>query len=190
MPDSDHLKRMELARPKLSLEAAVALLKDHYGREGSVSELGSQQDRNFLLATTEGNFVLKVCHASYATIELEAQNAAMRHLDALGAPAVPVPVAALNGDDILSLEIEGEALQIRLLTFLDGDQLTRQKFLSRDIVAAMGSICARTALGLANFEHAGLDRSLQWDLRRAGPSPFTCYPPSRTMQSATGSQNR
>lgn len=169
MPDSDHLKRMELARPKLSLEAAVALLKDHYGREGSVSELGSQQDRNFLLATTEGNFVLKVCHASYATIELEAQNAAMRHLDALGAPAVPVPVAALNGDDILSLEIEGEALQIRLLTFLDGDQLTRQKFLSRDIVAAMGSICARTALGLANFEHAGLDRSLQWDLRRAGP---------------------
>ncbi|SMD01785.1 aminotransferase [Rhizobium sp. RU36D] len=169
MPDSDHLKRMELARPKLSLEDAIALLKEHYGREGSVSELGSQQDRNFLLATTEGNYVLKVCHASYATVELEAQNAAMRHLGALGAPAVPVPVAALNGDEILPLEIDGEALQIRLLTFLDGEQLTRQKYLGTDIVAAMGSICARTALGLANFEHAGLDRTLQWDLRRAGP---------------------
>ena len=43
----DALKlRTELPRPDVSAEEARALLAEHYGLSGTISELGSQQDRN------------------------------------------------------------------------------------------------------------------------------------------------
>lgn len=170
MPDSDLLKRTEQPRPRLSAAAAAEILRNHYGIEGNLRELGSQQDRNFLVDAPAGRYILKVCHALYATVELEAQNAAMRHLSrAQDAPASPLPVSARDGSDILALEIEGEAVQARVLTYLDGEQLTPRKYLGPAVVEALGALCARVARGLRDFDHPGLERTLQWDLRRAGP---------------------
>lgn len=170
MPDTALLQRTTLPRPEVSIEQAAILLKEHYGLEGTLKELGSQQDRNYMIDTGEARFVLKICHAEYTTAELEAQNEAMLHLarqtDAL---RVPQPVPASDGSLILPRTIEDKNYQIRLLTFLDGESLTRRKHLPETTIRALGKLAAQTAKGLSTFHHPGLDRDLQWDLRKAGP---------------------
>lgn len=170
MPDNASVQRARLPRPNVSAEQAAAILREYYGLEGSIRELGSQQDRNYLIDTGASRFVLKIARAEYATVELEAQNAAMHHLAGLqNMPRVPVPLADGAGRHILALSIGGEDCQVRLLTYLDGEPLTRQRFLPPQAVAALGALSAQIALGLRDFSHPGLNRDLQWDLRRAGP---------------------
>ncbi|MHB0950943.1 MAG: aminotransferase [Allorhizobium sp.] len=169
MPDTALLQRAQLPRPNITADHAAAILREHYGLEGKIKELGSQQDRNYLIDTGKDRFVLKICRAEYRTIELEAQNAAMRYLHKMpDMPRIPVPCYANTGDEILSLVANGEACQVRLLTFLEGEPLTRRKYLAKPALAALGGLSGRIAIGLRNFSHSGLERELQWDLRRAG----------------------
>jgi 4-aminobutyrate aminotransferase-like enzyme/Ser/Thr protein kinase RdoA (MazF antagonist) len=169
MLEESAVGRAELPRPDVTIADAEAILRDHYGLTGRIDELGSQQDRNFRIDTGATRYVLKICHAAYRTVELEAQNAAMKHLGALGgALSVPMPVAAKSGAEIMALDI-GQPCQVRLLTYLDGEPLTKRKFLPVATIAALGDICGRVAKGMADFDHPGLDRQIQWDLRQAMP---------------------
>jgi len=170
MSDAALFDRTQLPRPNVSIEDAENILRDDYGLTGTISELGSQQDRNFRIDSDSGRYVLKICRIEYAAIELQAQNSAMKLLGANhDGPRVPLPVAALDGEEILSLTLTDGICQVRLLTFLDGETLTRIKHLAEPVVAALGTLCATLARDLQNFDHAGLERDLQWDLRRAGP---------------------
>jgi 4-aminobutyrate aminotransferase-like enzyme/Ser/Thr protein kinase RdoA (MazF antagonist) len=164
------LRRAELSRPDVNAEDAASLIAAHYGLSGPITELGSQQDRNYRIEAASGRFVLKICRADYATIELEAQNAALRHIAGKAdVPRVPKVVAAGNGADILLVTVRGEDYQIRLLDYIDGQPLTQRKHLPTVTVAALGTLGGRLALALADFTHPGLSRDLQWDLRNAEP---------------------
>ncbi|NRQ18778.1 aminotransferase [Ensifer sesbaniae] len=167
----DALKlRTELPRPDVSAEEARALLAEHYGLSGTISELGSQQDRNYRIDTGERRYVLKICRAEYGALELEAQNAALEHLSQrLTSARVAEVVPSLKGEAIESVTVRDQAYRIRLLNFLDGEPLTRRKHLSREAVSALGDLAGRLAAALQDFEHPGLERELQWDVRRAGP---------------------
>ena len=170
MADSALLKRTELSRPNVTLADAKIIFNDFYGFSGEIRELGSQQDRNFLMDTGEERLVLKIAQADYPQDELDAQNRAMEHLRNLDIGLrIPDPIPALTGEYIPHMEIAGEYYWVRLLTYLDGQPLTRQKYLAPDVVAAFGDVVARVATGLKDFRHDGLERELQWDLRRAGP---------------------
>ncbi|MDH4413642.1 MAG: aminotransferase [Rhizobium sp.] len=170
MADQALLQRTELPRPNVSLADAKIIFNEFYGFSGAIHELGSQQDRNFLIDTGHERLVLKVTRAEYPQRELDAQNRAMDHLRELDIDLrIPEPIAALTGEYIPQIEVAGEYYWIRLLSYLDGQPLTRQKYLSPEVVAAFGDIVARVATGLKQFRHDGLDRELQWDLRRAGP---------------------
>lgn len=171
------LQRIETPRPDVTMGEAAAILDTFYGLQGPIVELGSQQDRNYRIDSPEGRFVLKICRSDYATVELEAQNAAMLHLGGKsGAPRVPLPQRARNEDEILFLAVGGVEYQVRLLTYLDGEPLTRRKHLSPAVVESLGDLAARLALCLADFSHPGLDREVQWDLRRAGPVALRLLP--------------
>lgn len=167
----DTLKlRTELPRPDVGADEARALLAEHYGLSGTISELGSQQDRNYRIDTGERRYVLKICRAEYGSLELEAQNAALQHLSGrLTSARVAGVVPSLKGETIESVMVRDQAYRIRLLNFLVGEPLTRRRHLSRETVAALGALAGRLAAALQDFEHPGLDRELQWDLRRAGP---------------------
>ncbi|MGL4197662.1 MAG: phosphotransferase, partial [Allorhizobium sp.] len=170
MADSALLQRTELPRPNVSLADAKIIFNDFYGFSGEIRELGSQQDRNFLIDTGNERLVLKVTRGDYPQHELDAQNRAMDHLRNLDIGLrIPEPIPALTGEYIPQIELGEEYYWIRLLSYLDGQPLTRQKYLAPDVVAAFGDIVARVATGLKDFRHAGLERDLQWDLRRAGP---------------------
>ncbi len=168
MRNAAFLDRTSLPRPDIDENAAAAILKAHYGLEGRIDELGSQQDRNFRIDTGDGCYVLKICRQEYSGPELEVQNGAMRHVGTkAGGPRVPQPVAALSGGDIVAISHCGQNLSVRLLDFLDGQPLTRQKYLSPATIAALGNLAGRLAMSLEDFDHPGLERDLQWDLRKA-----------------------
>ncbi len=162
------LTRSSLPRPALIEADAAAILRDHYGLAGTLDELGSQQDRNFRLTTAEGRFVLKISQADYAMSELEAQHAAFAHLAArLDGVRLPRVILTKSGEGIGTAEIGGELLRFRLLTYLEGEPLTRRQHLSVKTIAAFGELAGRLALALSDFTHPGIERELQWDMRHA-----------------------
>lgn len=162
------LTRSALPRPTLGPDDASAILSEFYGLTGRIDELGSQQDRNFRLTTTAGRFVLKVSSANYELAELEAQHAAFIHLaDRLEGVRLPHVVPTRNGSDIATVEQGGEQLRFRLLSYLEGEPLTRRRHLSAKTVAAFGNLAGRLSIALADFDHPGLDRDIQWDMRHA-----------------------
>jgi 4-aminobutyrate aminotransferase-like enzyme/Ser/Thr protein kinase RdoA (MazF antagonist) len=167
MPLATLIRRSSLPCPDINDEQARQLLQHHYGLNGTIQELGSQQDRNFLVDTGAGRYVLKVCHGDYATVELDAQHAALQHLaDGYGVK-VPGVIRASGGEQLLSLNLDGQPVHVRLLEFIDGQSLAQVPHLSRDVVIALGELCAQVDQALAGFEHPGLDRVLQWDPRHA-----------------------
>ena len=83
-------------RPRLDAAAAAAAARDAYGIDGPVSELGSHQDRNFLVTSGVGPRVVKVANRGWGRAAIEAQNAALLHVAAAAIGiATPVPVAGV-----------------------------------------------------------------------------------------------
>jgi len=162
------LYRISLPAPKLDTKDALNLLRDHYGMEGSAEPLGSRQDLNFRTNSSQGRFVLKICRGDYATIELQAQHAALAVLRQAGL-LVPVVRGALDGSDLISVECAGQVVQIRLLEYLEGQTLTNYPHLGAELFAQMGETAARVGRALAGFQHPGAIRTVQWDPRHAGP---------------------
>ncbi|HEX8592736.1 MAG TPA: aminotransferase [Pseudomonas sp.] len=167
MPLATLIRRSSLPCPHISTERASQLLDQHYGLSGALKELGSQQDRNFLLDSGQRRYVLKICHGAYSPAELHAQHAALEHLAAHSAVPVPGVVQTVEGEQLLTLEIDGQSVHVRLLDFVAGQSLSHLAHLPRDVVIGLGELCAQVDHALADFEHPGLDRILQWDPRHA-----------------------
>lgn len=159
----------ELPRPAFDTAAARSLLAQRYGiHAAAVRELGSQQDRNFLVEDTGRRLVLKVANSSWPAASLTAQDRALRYLaTALPGLVVPVPVA-----DPTVITIDGADHPVRLLSFVDGRSLADWDHLAAPVVSQLGAAAVRMAVALQQLPTdaamlAGLDRWLQWDLRRA-----------------------
>ncbi|WP_169746844.1 aminotransferase [Demequina gelatinilytica] len=126
-------------------------------------ELGSNEDRNVLLALADGTHVLlKASHAGIAREELEAQDAALGHLATAGVP-VPRVHRTVHGEAMVPLEGGGHA---RVLDFLEGEP-ARGSRLPAGMPAALGGTAGSVAAALASFDHPGLADGGDWDLREA-----------------------
>ena len=156
-----------LPRPRLTLDQAADLARERFNVIGVVTELGSNQDRNFRIHTDAATVVLKVSNPAIAAVELEAQNAALAHLRGLGLD-LPAALQAIDGNEIQRITIDGQTLDLRLLTYVHGQPLTDSLRLSDEQIRSLGDVAGRIARGLHDFEHPGTDRVLQWDLRRGG----------------------
>ncbi|WP_285425250.1 aminotransferase [Pseudomonas sp. efr-133-TYG-103a] len=168
MPLATLIRRSSLPCPEISAAQAAGLLATYYGLSGSLKELGSHQDRNFLLDCGDGRrFVLKICHGDYSTAELQAQHAALAHLNNRPDMRVPMVQRTLDGQDLLSIEVDGNAVHARLLEFIDGRPLAHVSHLSPHVATRLAELCASADRALADFEHPGLARILQWDPRHA-----------------------
>ena len=162
------IRRSSLPCPDVGAAQAAEWLATYYGLSGTLKELGSHQDRNFLVDCGDGRrFVLKICHGDYSTTELAAQHAALRHLSRESPVRVPAVMPTLQGEDLLTVDHNGSAVHLRVLEFINGQSLAHVAHLNRHIVTGLAQLCARVDVALAGFEHAGLDRVLQWDPRHA-----------------------
>ncbi|TFC99475.1 aminotransferase class III-fold pyridoxal phosphate-dependent enzyme [Cryobacterium sinapicolor] len=183
MPGFDFFSGQGLVRPDITAADAESMAASLFGLEGTARELGSQQDRNFLISTRSGagaeagtdhpagssaqRYVLKVDNPAFSATELAAQDAVMEFLAERGMQ-VPKPVRGLNGASRQQWQATDAArLPVRLLTFLEGPSLEAQGYLAPPVVRALGRLSGTTALHLHDFAAEGLDRTLQWDLRNA-----------------------
>lgn len=167
MPNFDFLAQPSLPRPGVTVDDAAAIAAEHWGLTGRVTELGSQQDRNFLIDTGRGRTVLKLANPVFSAEELQAQNAAMAVL--AGSPVrVPEVIPASDGRDLVAVEVRGVALLARMLGYLDGEPLTGVARPTAEQLRTLGSLAGAVAAGLRALRHPGLARTTQWDARVAG----------------------
>ncbi len=160
----DFFQAGELPAPVVSVPDAVAIARDHFGLAVTATALGSQQDANFLLrgATGEPVGVLKVANPAFGCVEIEAQDAAATFLADAGLRAARniTPIAEVPDGS-------GGTLFARIIDFLDGGTMSGDGYVPPHRWAALGSLVGRAGTALAGFDHPGLQRTLQWDLRHA-----------------------
>lgn len=159
---------MEIPSPALSLDHAATILSDRYGRSGPMRSLGSHQDQNVMVEDAGGRFILKISNPGFSHEGLLAQNAAMLHLAERAIPfRAPVPLPDADGALIGQVVDGGATYDVRLVTFLDGRPLADFGYLAPVVLRRQGWLAASAAQVLADFDHPGLDRTLQWDVRHA-----------------------
>jgi 4-aminobutyrate aminotransferase-like enzyme/Ser/Thr protein kinase RdoA (MazF antagonist) len=157
-----------MPRPEVTIEEAERIAADHFDLRGEIVELGSQQDRNFRIATDSGTFVLKLANPAFTTDELRAQSAALALLGSSRGFRVPSLVSLQDGEDLVRVEAGGRPLLARVLTYLEGEPLTGVEHPSAEQLRTLGALSGGIAAGLASLEHPGLDRQTQWDAQIGG----------------------
>ena len=165
----DFLTVGALPVPTLTEADAENLVGEHFGLTVSARSLGSQQDANFLLTEPDGSIlgVLRVANPAFTAAELDAQDAAADHI-ALRDPELRV-ATLVHRDKPLSTIVptpDGPT-RARVLRYLPGGTLSERHYLSPRAIAALGELAARASRALSDFEHAGLERRIQWDLRHS-----------------------
>lgn len=152
-----------LVRPDVTEVDATAIASDHYGVDVVARELGSNQDRNFVLEAADGSrTVLRVDHPVFADSAREAQHLA---LDAYRVAGVSVP-AVLPGVDGELVQRWG-AFAVRRSEFIAGEALVDCGYLAPGVIREFGALAAASVNALSELDHAGLEREHMWDMRVA-----------------------
>ncbi|MER7251234.1 hypothetical protein [Kribbella sp. NPDC000426] len=70
----DFFEEAALPAPQITAQQAAAYVRATYGVDGDATELGSQQDANFLIDQQGTRYVLKVSNAAFTREDLAAQD--------------------------------------------------------------------------------------------------------------------
>lgn len=152
-----------LVRPDVSTADAARIALDCYGITASAQELGSNQDRNFLLTAEDGaKSVLRIDNAVFGDAARDAQHAA---LDAYRDAGFRVPAVLPGLDGALTQRWNGFA--VRRSEFAPGESLVDAGYLAPVVLAEFGALAAASVNALAPLGHPGLDRPQMWDMRVA-----------------------
>jgi 4-aminobutyrate aminotransferase-like enzyme/Ser/Thr protein kinase RdoA (MazF antagonist) len=162
----DFLTAGELPAPTLEPSEAGEVLTG-LGSSGELTELGSQQDQNFLVLNAAGpSGVLKLSNPAFPERDTLAQDAAAECVAAVHPGLRVAQVQRRNGQALRAVVDTSQGpLLARVLDFLPGGTFVDQPWLSPAVAAGMGRIAAQVSRALVDFDDPGLDRRLQWDLR-------------------------
>ncbi|GHF03797.1 aminotransferase [Pseudolysinimonas yzui] len=167
----DFFEAGELPTPQITAAEAEQLVAEQFGRTVVARSLGSQQDANFLLTDADGATVgvLKVSNGAFGEAEIRAQDEGAAQI-AERLPHLRVPTVlehATAGRPARVLRPGGSGEVARILSFLDGGTLTGSGYLRPPVVEGLGALSGMVNRELRDFEHEGVHRTLQWDLREA-----------------------
>jgi len=164
----DFLAAGELPAPAITVDEAATLLTA-LGGTGRLSPLGSQQDQNFLVFGADGpTAVLKLANPSFPAQDTLAQDAAATRVAATYPDLRVSTLLEVGGSPMRAvLDTSEGPILARLLRFLPGGTFVERGWLAPWVAARMGMIAGRVSCSLADFDHPGLDRRLQWDLRES-----------------------
>ncbi|MGA0913751.1 MAG: aminotransferase class III-fold pyridoxal phosphate-dependent enzyme [Candidatus Nanopelagicaceae bacterium] len=155
----------------LSIDAASALLKEHWNREGIVSALNGERDLNFKV-DGQASFIFKVYQDSEekrALLTLE--NRALEHLHAgknSDNGIVPRSISSISGETLVSTN----GLLLRLLTWIDGPMWGEIESHSSKDHHNLGRMIALIDKSLANLSMSEAEvslssRSFIWNMLQA-----------------------
>lgn len=157
-----------LPAPRLSPAEAENLVRELYGIDCIATELGSQQDANFLITAAAGQLVLKVSNPAFTAADLDAQNRAAAHVHRCDPTIrIPMPVVSRDEQTVVPVHVDRVSTVARLVTYVEGDGLATSSYLAPDVLTALGALSARISCALASFNEPLPSRELQWDLRHA-----------------------
>jgi 4-aminobutyrate aminotransferase-like enzyme/Ser/Thr protein kinase RdoA (MazF antagonist) len=166
----DFFAQGALPAPRVTADEAVWIAGSRFGLDATASSLGSQQDQNFLLLSRDDEQplgVLKLANPRIGRAEIEAQILAAELLEqALPDVRIATTLTDANGARMFDVAESSEGpLVAHVVRYLPGRTLRNHGYLSPAVVTALGSLAARVSLAMVDFEHEGLERTLQWDLR-------------------------
>lgn len=150
--------------PAFGSADVAALLRAHWGLDGSLAPLTSERDLNHRLDTPQGRFVVKIANRAEDPAVTRMQSRALRHAAAAD-PDLPIPrvVATGQGADDIRLPT-GEVM--RVLTWLDGVPLASLPP-GPSQAQAVARLGARLTRALRGFADPAADHLLEWDIRHA-----------------------
>jgi Ser/Thr protein kinase RdoA (MazF antagonist) len=152
--------------PDLTERQVRAVAHEKYGISGATQRLRGERSHNTLFTTGDDrSVVLKIASASEqpATIDFQAQ--ALVHLAAAN-PALPIArmIPALDGSLVPSVELDGRAHRMRLVTYLPGVPFDDEQVVSEQGLRSIGALMGSIATALAGFEHPAADGFMAWDI--------------------------
>ncbi len=156
-------------RPLLDSAQAARLAARHWAIEGSIAELPSERDRNFLIETATGDrWVLKVASAIEDRTLLALQHQALRRIrEAEAGLLVPEVRSSTSGADLVTEAIDGKPHYLRMLSWVPGSPLAVARPKSPALLRSLGRLLGRVDRALIGMDHPAGHRSLKWDLARA-----------------------
>ncbi len=150
--------------------AIEQILRDHYGLSGHAEPIVSE-GQAYVIDNGHMRYRLDVTNAERAReLALEAQ--ILRHLARQAdAPDAPEAVTTQDGQDVVALAGDGgeSGEAVRLITLHDVNKLPETHALDAEDIANIGRLAGEMAKSLADFDEPGLERSVDTDLRHAGP---------------------
>lgn len=154
----------------LAMQDALELARQYWQLDGTIKALPSYADQNFLIRSAVGEFVLKIANPAWSHADLDLENQAMLQL-ARTAPQYDWPrvQAAVDGQYLLTLPIDGEARHVRLLSYVPGrvyaDAVGALDPAQREVLhASLGRAVACMNRGLADLHHPAAGRAQEWNL--------------------------
>ncbi|WP_060480949.1 phosphotransferase [Pseudomonas sp. NBRC 111119] len=160
---------LEVAPAHVSDAQAGEMLHRHFGLSGTLEKLGGERDLNFRVLLPDGaSRLLKLSHPLENPDVVDFHNQAMRCI-ALRDPALPVQRVhtSLAGDHFVRVEVNGQRMLARLLSFVDGMQLHRVGRTTQAFRRSLGASLARLDVALEAFDHPAARHTLLWDMQHA-----------------------
>lgn len=161
-----------LVAPMVAIEEerAAALLRERFGIEGTLEELGSNHDRNFRVRTdpNDHGYVFKVFNPVIDRAVLRAQSQATEHL-ARALPELRLPRArvGVDGEHIQTVSVDGQDYDCQLLDYVPGEPIMDSRYLAPRVVARLGELAGRVTAALEGLDVPTPHRPMLWDLRNA-----------------------
>ncbi|MDP9840364.1 Ser/Thr protein kinase RdoA (MazF antagonist)/acetylornithine/succinyldiaminopimelate/putrescine aminotransferase [Neorhizobium huautlense] len=150
--------------------AIEQILRDHYGLSGHAEPIDGEPQA-YVIDNGHMRYRLDLASAEHAReLALEAQ--ILRHLARQAdAPDAPEAVTTQDGQDVVALASEGgeSGEAVRLITLHDVSRLPETHVLDAEDMAGIGRLAGEMAKSLSDFDEPGLERSVDTDLRHAGP---------------------
>lgn len=160
---------LEAAPARVSEAQVHEALRQHYAISGKLERLGGERDLNFRVILADGSSRLfKLSHPLENPDVVDFHNQAMRQIERHD-PALPVQrvYPSLSGGFVESVEIEGQRMLVRLLSFVDGLPLHRVACTCEAFRQNLGQALARFDLALSGFSHPAAGHVLLWDMQHA-----------------------
>lgn len=154
-------------RPALTADKAAELVSRHFGITGSLTDLPSDRDQNFLVSAKDGHrYVFKIANADEDAANLDAQAKALHELKSGGLP-VPEILPSVSGNMIVHIRLSGTAYLARLISYLEGTPLAKIRPKTNTICQRLGEVMGDIDAVLCGFDHAAVHRTSGWDVLQA-----------------------
>jgi Ser/Thr protein kinase RdoA (MazF antagonist) len=136
-------------------------LRDVYGIDADISPLPGELDLNFVVATNDTRYVLKLMRQNCDVTFMEMQIQAMDHVRESGcAVNIPEIIETKSGTKYFWLD---DRLGW-MISFLPGIIMADVNPWSNQLATSIGQNTASLCKALQNFDHPQLDRPLKWNL--------------------------